>query len=81
MFDDRFVTALATEIVARINPQIQSRNGPMPHRLLTVKEAAAYIGRTSRRCNTLFTAGKLQLCAKGVEYIWTERPGPLDREQ
>jgi hypothetical protein len=48
MFDQRFVTALATEIAARITPQLQRRNGATVNRLLSVKEAAAYIGRTEQ---------------------------------
>jgi hypothetical protein len=46
MFDERFVAALATEIAARIAPHLQRRNGATVNRLLSVKEAAAYIGRT-----------------------------------
>ena len=38
MFDDHFVTALATELAARLNPQIQRRNGKPETRLFTVKE-------------------------------------------
>lgn len=65
MFDDRFVTALATEIVARINPQIQRRNGPMPNRLLTVKEAAAYIGRTEQALQHLIHRREITVVRKG----------------
>lgn len=40
MFDEQFVAALATQIAARINPQLQRRNGHTLSRLLTVKDAA-----------------------------------------
>ena len=46
MFDERFVAALAEQIAARINPQLQRRNGNHVTRLLTVNDAAAYIGLT-----------------------------------
>ena len=46
VFDEQFVTALAAQIAARINPKIQRRNGASASRLLSVKDAAAYIGRT-----------------------------------
>ena len=48
MFDDRFVTTLATEIAARITDQIRDRSGRTQPRLLTVKEAATYLGRSEQ---------------------------------
>lgn len=49
MFDQNFVDRLAQALVARILPQIQNGNGAKatPKRLLSVKEAAAYLGRKS----------------------------------
>ena len=49
MFDESFVTALAVQIAARLIPEIERYNGRGAQaRLLTVKEAAAYIGRTEQ---------------------------------
>jgi excisionase family DNA binding protein len=65
MFDERFVTALATEIAARINPQIQRRNGTAANRLLTVKDAAAYIGRTEQALQHLIHKREIVVVRKG----------------
>lgn len=65
MFDEQFVTALAVQIAARINPQIQRRNGPAPTRLLTVKEAAAYIGRTEQALQHLIHRREIVVVRKG----------------
>jgi excisionase family DNA binding protein len=65
MFDERFVTALATEIAARINPQIQRRNGASVNRLLTVKEAAAYIGRTEQALQHIIHKREIVVVRKG----------------
>jgi excisionase family DNA binding protein len=65
MFDERFVTALAAEIAARINPQIQRRNGRPEARLLTVKEAAAYIGRTEQALQHLIHKREIIVVRQG----------------
>ena len=65
MFDERFVTALAVEIAARINPQIQRRNGATANRLLSVKEAAAYIGRTEQALQHLIHKRDIVVVRKG----------------
>jgi excisionase family DNA binding protein len=65
MFDERFVTALAVEIAARINPQLQRRNGVTANRLLTVKEAAAYIGRTEQALQHLIHKREIVVVRKG----------------
>ena len=65
MFDERFVTALAVEIAARINPQIQRRNGGTLNRLLSVKEAAAYIGRTEQALQHLIHKREIVVVRKG----------------
>ena len=65
MFDERFVTALATEIAARINPQIQRRNGTAASRLLSVKDAAAYIGRTEQALQHLIHKREIVVVRKG----------------
>ena len=47
MFDPKTLDQLVKELVARILPQLQNVNGqskPLP-RLLTVKQAAVYLGR------------------------------------
>jgi hypothetical protein len=54
MFDERFVTALASEVAAKIIPQIEHGNGRQraSARVLTVKEAALYISAgPNRRCS------------------------------
>lgn len=53
MFDEDFVTALAVQIAARINPQLQRRNRNPTTRLLTFKDAAEYIGMTRRRSSVI----------------------------
>ena len=65
MFDDHFVTALATELAARINPQIQRRNGKPETRLLTVKEAATYVGRTEQALQHLIHKREIIVVRKG----------------
>jgi excisionase family DNA binding protein len=65
MFDERFVTALATEIAARISPQIQHRNGKPETRLLTVRQAAAYIGRTEQALQHLIHKREIVVVRKG----------------
>jgi excisionase family DNA binding protein len=51
MFDQNFIERLAQALAARIIPQIQNGNGhgskPAQKRLLTIKEAADYLGRPS----------------------------------
>ena len=51
MFDQNFVDRLAQAVAAKILAQLRNGNGNggggVPKRLLTVKEAAAYIGRPS----------------------------------
>jgi excisionase family DNA binding protein len=65
MFDDHFVTALATELAARINPQIQRRNGKPETRLFTVKEAATYVGRTEQALQHLIHKREIVVVRKG----------------
>jgi excisionase family DNA binding protein len=65
MFDDHFVTALAMELAARINPQIQRRNGKLETRLLTVKEAATYVGRTEQALQHLIHKREIVVVRKG----------------
>ena len=66
MFDQAFVTALAAEIAAKIIPQIE-HNGRArtTTRLLTVKEAAAYIGRTEQAVRHLIHKRELVVVRKG----------------
>jgi excisionase family DNA binding protein len=67
MFDDRFVTALASELAAKILPQIERGNGKskMSPRLLTVKDAAQYIGRSEQAVQHLIHRRELIVVRKG----------------
>ena len=65
MFDERFVTALAEQIATRINPQLQRRNGNAVARLLTVKDAAEYIGRTEQALQHLIHKREIVVVRKG----------------
>ena len=65
MFDEQFVMALATQIAARINPQLQRRNGQSASRLLTVKDAAEYIGRTEQALQHLIHRREIVVVRKG----------------
>ncbi|HZO56266.1 MAG TPA: helix-turn-helix domain-containing protein [Bryobacteraceae bacterium] len=65
MFDDRFVTTLATEIAARITDQIRDRNGRAQPRLLTVKEAATYLGRTEQALQHLIHKRDIVVVRRG----------------
>jgi excisionase family DNA binding protein len=79
MFDERFVEALATELAARIVPQIEngSRSARTTVRLLTVKEAAAYIGRTEQAVQHLIHRRELIVVRRGRR-VHVDR-GDLDR--
>jgi len=79
MFDEGFVVALAAQIVARIIPQIQQDNGRPKGaaRLLTVKEAAAYIGRSEQAVQHLIHKRELVVVRKGRR-VHVDR-GDLDR--
>lgn len=65
MFEERFVTALAAEIAARINPQLQRRSGRPETRLFTVREAATYIGRTEQALQHLIHRREITVVRKG----------------
>jgi excisionase family DNA binding protein len=67
MFDQRFVAALAAELAAQIVPQIQrdNRTTRVASRLLTVKDAAAYIGRTEQAVQHLIHRRELLVVRKG----------------
>jgi excisionase family DNA binding protein len=79
MFDEGFVVALAAQIAARIIPQIQQDNGrpKAAARLLTVKEAAAYIGRSEQAVQHLIHKRELVVVRKGRR-VHVDR-GDLDR--
>jgi excisionase family DNA binding protein len=79
MFDDRFVSALASELAAKLIPQIelgQTKQRP-PARLLTVKEAAAYIGRSEQAVQHMIHNRELVVVRKGRR-VHRDR-GDLDR--
>jgi excisionase family DNA binding protein len=66
MFDESFVTALAVQIAARLIPEIERHNGRGAQaRLLTVKEAAAYIGRTEQAVQHLIHKRELVVVRRG----------------
>ena len=65
MFDDRFVTTLATEIAARITDQIRDRSGRAQPRLLTVKEAATYLGRSEQALQHLIHKRDIAVVRRG----------------
>ena len=79
MFDEVFVTELASQIAAKIMPQIQGGNGRLKAapRLLTVKEAAIYIGRTEQAMQHLIHRRELVVVRKGRR-VHLDR-GDLDR--
>lgn len=67
MFDDRFVNALASELAAKIIPQIERGNGKQRPtvRLLTVKDAAGYIRRSEQAVQHLIHRRELIVVRKG----------------
>ena len=65
MFDENFVTALAAQIVARLIPEIEQHSRTRTARLLTVREAAAYIGRTEQAVQHLIHKRELVVVRKG----------------
>ena len=79
MFDEMFVTELASQIAAKIIPQIQNGNGKSKAqpRLLNVKDAAAYIGRTEQAVQHLIHQRELVVVRKGRR-VHLDR-GDLDR--
>jgi excisionase family DNA binding protein len=79
MFDERFVAVLAEELVARIAPQVQNGSGTpkATPRLLTVKEAAAYIGRTEQAVQNLIHRRDIVVVRRGRR-VHIDR-GDLDR--
>jgi excisionase family DNA binding protein len=47
MWDQKFIEQLAQALAARILPQVQNANGNKSYpRLMNVKQAAAYLGRS-----------------------------------
>ena len=80
MFDEGFVGALATQIAARIMVQIQQQqngHGKVNPRLLTVKEAAAYLGRTEQAVQHLIHKREIVVVRRGRR-VHLDR-GDLDR--
>lgn len=79
MFDDRFVTALASELAAKIIPQIGQANARQKTavRLLTVREAASYIGRSEQAVQHLIHKRELIVVRRGRR-VHLDR-GDLDR--
>jgi excisionase family DNA binding protein len=79
MLDESFVVALAAQIAARIIPELEQHNGrpKVPSRLLTVKEAAAYIGRSEQAIQHLIHKRELIVVRTGRR-VHIDR-GDLDR--
>ena len=78
MFDKVFVTELASQIAAKLMPQIHNGNGrsKAAPRLLTVQDAATYIGRTVQAVQHLIHRRELVVVRKAgvsilIEAIWT----------
>lgn len=67
MFDQNFIERLAQALTARIIPQIQKGNvaKATPKRLLTVKEAAAYLGRSESALYHLKARGEIPYIGHG----------------
>ena len=79
MFDELFITELASQLAAKILPQIHNGNGKSKAapRLLTVKDAAAYIGRTEQAIQHLIHRRELVVVRRGRR-VHLDR-GDLDR--
>ena len=79
MFDELFITELASQLAAKILPQIHNGNGKSKAapRLLTVKDAAAYIGRTEQAVQHLIHRRELVVVRRGRR-VHLDR-GDLDR--
>ena len=67
MFDSKFVAELAAQLAVRIVPQIHQANGSPKvwPRLMTVGEAAPYIGRTEAAVRQLIHKGELIVVRRG----------------
>ena len=79
MFDELFITELASQLAAKILPQIHNGNGKSKAapRLLTVKDAATYIGRTEQAVQHLIHRRELVVVRRGRR-VHLDR-GDLDR--
>ena len=79
MFDELFITELASQIAAKILPQIHNGNGrsKAAPRLLTVKDAASYIGSTEQAVQHLIHRRELVVVRRGRR-VHLDR-GDLDR--
>jgi excisionase family DNA binding protein len=79
MFDEIFVTELASQIAAKILPQIHNGGGrtKAAPRLLTVKDAATYIGRTEQAVQHLIHRRELVVVRRGRRVHLDQ--GDLDR--
>ena len=67
MFDELFITELASQLAAKILPQIHNGSGrsKAAPRLLTVKDAATYIGRTEQAVQHLIHRRELVVVRRG----------------
>ena len=79
MFDELFITELASQLAAKILPQIHNGNGKSKAapRLLTVKDAANSIGRTEQAVQHLIHRRELIVVRRGRR-VHLDR-GDLDR--
>jgi len=79
MFDELFITELASQLAAKILPQIHNGSGrsKAAPRLLTVKDAATYIGRTEQAVQHLIHRRELVVVRRGRR-VHLDR-GDLDR--
>ena len=71
MFDELFITELASQLAAKILPQIHNGNGrsKAAPRLLTVKDAAEYIGRTEQAVQHLIHRRELVVVRLSLIHI------------
>lgn len=64
MFTDQFVDSLASAVASRVIAQL-SANGGLQKRLMTVEEAAEYIGRSKQATYHLISAAKIPIKRQG----------------
>ena len=67
MVDPKFISQVVDQLWERLGPKLQEVNGKSKvwPRLLTVEEAAAYIGRTEAAVRQLIHKGELIVVRRG----------------
>lgn len=64
MFEQQFISELANAVATAVVAQMASPSGPQ-RRLLTVEQAAEYIGRSKQATYILINQGKLPVKRQG----------------